>query len=418
MLSIFKYPELRRKILFSLCVVIIFRLLAHIPIPGVDTTQIRAFLESNAFFGLFNLFSGGGFQNFSLVTLGLNPYINASIILQLFTFMIPKLEELSKEGESGREQINMYTRLITIPLALLQAYGMYFLLNKQGVLPQLDALKLIVLILTMTAGTVVLMWLGELVTEYGVGQGISLLIFAGIISGLPAGAVQFFSTVNSENLFNIIIFLVLSALIIAGVVLVNEGTRNIEIEYGRRGTRSEKVANYLPIKINQAGVIPIIFAVSVVLIPSFVSGPLLASTNSTLQNIGSFLAINFTQQSILYNVLYFLLVVGFTYFYTSVQFNPEKIAEDIKKRGGFVPGIRPGKATTQYLGSVIARITLPGALFLGGIAVLPFLIQSSLGLSSFAIGGTSLLIVVSVVLETIRQVESLMVTKNYYTFLE
>ncbi len=418
MLSIFKYPELRRKILFSLCVVIIFRLLAHIPIPGVDTTQIRAFLESNAFFGLFNLFSGGGFQNFSLVTLGLNPYINASIILQLFTFMIPKLEELSKEGESGREQINMYTRLITIPLALLQAYGMYFLLNKQGVLPQLDALKLIVLILTMTAGTVVLMWLGELVTEYGVGQGISLLIFAGIISGLPAGAVQFFSTVNSENLFNIIIFLVLSALIIAGVVLVNEGTRNIEIEYGRRGTRSEKVANYLPIKINQAGVIPIIFAVSVVLIPSFVSGPLLASTNSTLQNTGSFLAINFTQQSILYNVLYFLLVVGFTYFYTSVQFNPEKIAEDIKKRGGFVPGIRPGKATTQYLGSVIARITLPGALFLGGIAVLPFLIQSSLGLSSFAIGGTSLLIVVSVVLETIRQVESLMVTKNYYTFLE
>jgi len=245
-----------------------------------------------------------------------------------------------------------------------------------------------------------------------------LLIFAGIISGLPAGAVQFFSTVNSENLFNIIIFLVLSALIIAGVVLVNEGTRNIEIEYGRRGTRSEKVANYLPIKINQAGVIPIIFAVSVVLIPSFVSGPLLASTNSTLQNTGSFLAINFTQQSILYNVLYFLLVVGFTYFYTSVQFNPEKIAEDIKKRGGFVPGIRPGKATTQYLGSVIARITLPGALFLGGIAVLPFLIQSSLGLSSFAIGGTSLLIVVSVVLETIRQVESLMVTKNYYTFLE
>lgn len=420
MFKIFKYPELRKKILFSLFVIIVFRLLAHIPVPGVDTAQIRNFLESNAFFGLFNLFSGGGFQNFSLVTLGLNPYINASIIMQLFTFVIPRLEELSKEGESGREQINMYTRLITVPLSLLQAYGMYFLLNKQGVLPALDVLKLIVLILTMTAGTIVLMWIGELVTEYGVGNGVSLLIFAGIISSLPLNAVQFFSTVTSENLVNILLFLGVSIVIIGGVVLVNEGTRNIEIEYGRKGTgtRAEKVSNYLPIKINQAGVIPIIFAVSVVLVPTLISTPLLSSSKVILQNIGTFLAVNFVQTAVLYNVVYFLLVVGFTYFYTSVQFNPEKIADDIKKRGGFVPGIRPGKSTTQYLSSVIARITLPGALFLGAIAVLPFIIQSSLGISTFSIGGTSLLIVVSVVLETIRQIESLMVTKNYYTFLE
>ncbi|HSX39472.1 MAG TPA: preprotein translocase subunit SecY [Candidatus Saccharimonadales bacterium] len=420
MFKIFKYPELRKKIIFTLFVIVVFRLLANIPIPGVDAHRIKDFLSGNTLFGLFNLFSGGGLQNFSIATLGLNPYINASIIMQLFTFVIPQLEELQKEGESGQERINMYTRLLTVPLALLQSYGMYFLLNKQGILPALIPLKLVVLILTMTAGTILLMWIGELVTEYGVGNGVSLIIFAGIISRLPQYGVQFYSTLGSQNLFNVAIFLVLSVIIIAGVVLVNEGTRNIEVEYGRKntGTRTEKVSNYLPIKINQAGVIPIIFAVSVMLVPTLISGPLLASKVAALQNAGSFLTANFTNTSTLYNVVYFLLVVGFTYFYTSVQFNPEKIADDIKKRGGFVPGIRPGSSTTKYLSGVINKITLPGAIFLGAIAVLPFIIQSALGVSTFSIGGTSLLIVVSVVLETIRQIESLMVTKNYYTFLE
>jgi len=418
MVNIFKYPELRRRIIFTLFIIVAFRLLAHIPVPGVDNTALKSYLEGNTFLGLFDLFSGGGLQNFSIVTLGLNPYINASIVLQLFTMMVPSLEELQKEGEAGREKINMYTRMLTVPFALLQAYGMYFLLSKQGVINTLDMVQLMVLILTLTAGTMFLMWIGELVTEYGVGNGISLLIFVGIISRLPLSVAQFVSTLETQNFINIVIFAGLTLLIIAGVVLVNEGTRNIPVEYGRAGVRSQKVTSYLPIKINQAGVIPIIFAVSVVLLPTLIAGPLQATSNSMFQNIGRFLSINFAQTGIFYNLFYFILVFGFTYFYTSVQFNPEKIADDIKKRGGFIPGIRPGSNTTRYLKEIINRITLAGALFLGLVAILPFLLQSLGGLSNFSIGGTSLLIVVSVVLETIRQVESHMVTRNYRNFLD
>jgi len=417
MLKFLKNPEIRRKLLFSVFVILIFRLLAHIPTPGVDTTAIKQFLTSNALFGMFDLFSGGGFQNFSIVTLGLNPYINASIIVQMFTMLVPSLEELSKEGESGREKINMYTRFIAVPLAMIQAYGVYFLLSSQGVIGSLNTLNLIVLILTLTAGTILLMWVGELVTEFGVGNGISLLIFASIISRLPSGITQFLSTTTQDNIMNILLFAAVSLLVIAGVVLVNEGTRNIPLEYGRTGVKSQKVSNYLPIKINQAGVIPIIFAVSVVMIPTLISSPLQASTNPTLQNIGIYLARNFISTASLYNIVYFVLVVGFTYFYTSVQFNPDKISEDIKKRGGFIPGVRPGKATSQYLKSVINKITLAGALFLGLIAILPHLIQSVVGITTLSVGGTSLLIAVSVVLETIRQVESMMVTRNYDKFL-
>ena len=416
-LEIFKTATLRRKILFTLLVIFIFRLLAHIPVPGVDVTAVREFLKSSVLFGFFDLFSGGGLQNFSIVTLGVGPYINASIIMQLLTIMIPKLEELSKEGETGREQINTYTRYITFPLALLQSYGVYFFLSKQNVLQSLPTLKLIILILTLTCGTLFLMWVGELVTEYGVGNGISLLIFVGIISSFPSSFVKFVSTVNSDNFLNILLFAGISLLVIAGVVLVNEGTRNIPLEYGRRSAGPQRVSSYLPVKINQAGVIPIIFAIAVVLIPSSAAGPLQASSVAVLQKIGFFISSNFTPSTVSYNVLYFLLVVGFTYFYTSVQFPPEKISEDIKKRGGFVPGIRPGKSTTQYLRAVMNRITLVGAVFLGLVAILPFLVQTGVGVTTVTIGGTGLLIVVSVVLETIRQMESLVVTKNYEGFL-
>ncbi|KKS17464.1 MAG: Protein translocase subunit SecY [candidate division WWE3 bacterium GW2011_GWB1_41_6] len=415
---LFRFPELRRRIVFSVMIIFIFRLLAHIPVPGVDTSALKSYLEGNSILGLFDLFSGGGLQNFSIVTLGLNPYINASIVLQLFTMMIPSLEELSKEGESGREKINMYTRFLTVPFALLQSYGMYFLLNRQEVINSLNVVQLIILILTLTAGSMLLMWIGELVTEYGIGNGISMLIFVGIISRLPISIVQFVSTIETQSFINVLIFAALTLLIIAGVVLVNEGTRNIPIEYGRAGVRSQKVRSYLPIKINQAGVIPIIFAVSVVLLPSMIAGPLQATTNPTLQEAGRFLAANFTESGILYNVLYFLLVFGFTYFYTSVQFNPQKISDDVKKRGGFISGIRPGSATTRYLKDVINRITLAGAMFLGLVAIMPFLLQVLGGLSNFAIGGTGLLIVVSVVLETIRQVQSYKVTRNYQSFLD
>ncbi len=420
MIKALKLPELRKKLIFTVLVVIIFRFLAFIPVPGVDVSIIRSFVQQNALLGLFNIFSGGGFSNFSIVTLGLGPYINASIIVQLFTTLVPSLEELAKEGEQGREKINQYTRILTIPISLLQAYGVYFLLNRQAIIPALPVIDIVVLILTLTAGGMVLVWIGDLVTEYGVGNGTSLLIFVGIISQLPSAAIQFFSTLQTTDIFTILLYLALTVLVIVAVVLVNEGTRKIPLEYGRREVRSAKVTNYLPIKINQAGVIPIIFAVSVVLLPSLLSGPLSTSGNAVLQRIGYFLTINFSATSFGYNLFYFILVMAFTFFYTSLQFNPEKISEDIKKRGGFVPGIRPGKSTTEYLNKVILRLTFWGALFLGIIAILPYIVQTALGgsFSNLAVGGTGLLIVVSVVLETIRQIQSQTVTRSYEGYLD
>ena len=418
MFGLFKAPDLRNKILFTLFILLVFRLLAHIPAPGVNVAALRELLQKNAVLGLFNLFSGGGFQNFSIVTLSLAPYINASIIMQLLTMMVPSLEALSKEGESGREQINQYTKYLTVPLSFMQAYGVYFLLStQQGIVQRLDVLSLLALVFTLTGGSLFLTWIGDLVTERGVGNGISLLIFVGIISNLPSSALNFIYTINPENFFNAVSFLAVTLLVIVGVVLVNEGERNIPLEYGRRGYGSQTVTNYLPIKINQAGVIPIIFAISVVLAPSFLSGPLSQSGVQILKQIGDFLVVNFSSQSPTFNVAYFLLVFFFTYFYTSVQFSPQKIADDVKKRGGFIPGIRPGLATQKYLSFIVSRITLIGALFLGIVAILPYLVQSGIQISTVAVGGTSLLIVVSVVLETIRQVESMMVTRNYEKFL-
>lgn len=418
MIKIFKNEELRKKIIFSLFAIVVFRILAHVPVPGVDLQAVRAFLNSSAIFGLFDLFSGGGFQNFSIVTLGLGPYINASIIIQLFTKIIPKLEELSKEGEAGREKINMYTKFLTVPLALIQSYGVYFLLSRRTVIGQLGPFELSVLMLSLVGGSMVLVWLGDLVTEYGLGQGISLLIFVGIVSRLPSGILNMISLGDRFNILVVLIVLIVTVLLIAAIVLVNEGTRNIPIEYGRRGVRSQKVTNFLPIKINQAGVIPIIFAVSLVLVPSLLSGPLTATSTPFLQNLGSFLGRNFSSNAILYNVFYFLLVFGFTFFYTFMQFDPEKIADDVKKRGGFIPGIRPGRATAAYLKAITIRLTLAGALFLGLIAILPYIIQTTTGIQNLTIGGTGILIVVSVVLDTIRQTESMMVTRNYQSFLQ
>ena len=417
MLKALKIPELRKKLLFTLFIFFVFRLLAHIPVPGVDTSAIKGYLKSNAFLGIFDLFSGGGFQNFSIVTMGLSPYINASIIIQLFTMLIPGLEELSKEGEYGREKINMYTKLITVPIAVLQSYGVYFLLSRQQVIGGLNTFPLIVLILTLTAGSFLLVWIGDLVTEYGIGNGVSLLIFVGIISTLPQSVIQFILTINNESFIQMVVFGLMTLLIIAGVVFVNEGTRNIEIEYGRHNTRSIKSTNYLPIKVNQAGVIPIIFAISVVLIPSILGGPLSSVNNTAIRQIGYFLAQNFTQETFMYNAFYFVLVVAFTFFYVAVQFPPEKISEDIKKRGGFIPGIRPGSSTTKYLQSVINKITLIGAVFLGVIAIFPYLLQLAFGVQNFAVGGTGLLIVVSVILETIRQIESMTVARDYKEIL-
>ncbi len=416
--KIFKTREIRNKLLFSLGVIALFRLMAHIPAPGVDVETIRAYLQGNSIFNLFNVFSGGAFQNFSIVTLGLAPYINASIVVQLFTVIVPSLEELSKEGESGRELLNQYTKLLTLPITLLQSYGVYFLLTRQGVLKPLDTFPLLILILSLTAGTFVLVWIGDLVNEYGLGNGISLLILAGILSSLPLTAYQFVSTIQSQGLVNSLVVLGVTLVVIASIVLVNEATRNIAVEYGRRSTGGSRTANYLPIKVNQAGVIPIIFAVSIVLIPSLLSAPLQASDVGFLQDLGFFLASNFTATSVLYNLVYFVLVMIFTYFYTTFQFNSEKISDDIKKRGGFIPGIRPGKSTERYLKAIISRITIAGAFFLGLVAVLPYILGQVFGLgSNFAIGGTGVLIVVSVILDTIRQIESMSATKSYENYL-
>jgi len=412
---------LKKKVIFTFFIIVLFRVLANIPVPGVDVTAIRNYLSSNVVFGMLNLFSGGGFSNFSLVTLGLGPYINASIIMQIFTVVVPKLEELSKEGEFGRERINQYTKILTIPISLLQSYGMYFLLMKQQIITPLPVLNLVVFMLTLMGGSMLLVWLGDLLTEKGIGNGISMLIFVGIVERLPAGLSQFYLTLNAETFIRSLAFLAGVGLVIYGVVLVNEAVRNIPVEYGRRESYSQKnpagVKSSLPIKVNQAGVIPIIFAVSVVMLPGMIGPPLSASGNQILISIGNFFEYNFSHTSFAYNAFYFLLVVGFTYFYTSFQFDPAKISDDIKKRGGFIPGVRPGKNTTDYLRTIINRITLGGALFLGSIAILPNLAGSFFGFGNLAIGGSGLLIVVSVVLETIRQLKSIKATKSYENFL-
>lgn len=417
--AFYKIPEIRNKILFTLFIIFIFRILSHIPVPTVDVNSIRAFIQNNQLLGLFDLFSGGGLKNFSIVTLGLAPYINASIIIQLFTTVIPSLEELSKEGEYGREKINQYTKFLTFPISILQSFGFYSLLKSQGVLPSLNTLDTITVVASMVAGTYILLWIGDLVTEYGLGNGISLLIFVGIVASLPETIYRFIYLLTPETILSALVFLAATVLIVASVVMVNEGVKNVPLEYGRKAaTGNSRVASSLPLKVNQVGVIPVIFAASLVLIPSFLGSSLVSSNNSTFRDFGYFLSNNFQNTSFIYNLVMFILVVAFTYFYTFIQFNPEKIADDVKKRGGFVPGIRPGQNTTAYLKSLINKITLGGGVFLGLIAILPYIIHSFIGFNTFALGGTSLLIIVSVVLETVRKIDSMVVTRKYESFLD
>ncbi len=416
----FKTPELRKKILLTLGIFVVFRLFAHVPIPGVDTAAMARLFKSNQFLGLLDIFSGGTLINFSVMALGLNPYINASIILQLLTMVFPKLEELSKEGEYGRQKINQYTRVITVPLSVLQSIGMYALLRNQHIIGTLSPLALVTMITTMMAGTLFLMWLGELITEEGVGNGISLIIFAGIVGRLPVSLGQTASVTTGQSVSNIIIFAVLSLVVIAGIVVVNEAVRQISVQYAKR-IRGNRMyggnTSYLPLRINQAGVIPIIFAVSFVLLPQIAGQFLAQSPEPKLRAIGSFFSSTFNPNGLIYNVVYFVLVVGFTYFYTAVTFNPQKIADEIQKYGGFIPGIRPGKSTAEYLQYILTRLTLAGALFLGIIAILPSIARQATGVSTLLLGGTGVLIVVSVVLETVKALEAQLVMRNYDGFL-
>ncbi len=421
LIASWKSPELRRKILLTAFLFVVFRIFAHIPIPGVDTQKLAALFSQNQFLGLLDIFSGGTLVNFSILALGLNPYINASIILQLLTIVFPQLEELSKEGEYGREKINQYTRFITVPLAAVQSIGMFALLKNQGIIGSVDPFSLITIVVTMTAGTLFAMWLGELITEYGIGNGISLLIFAGIVGRLPVVFGQTATTMTAEYMTNALTFGVLAIAVIGATVFVNEAVRRITVHYARR-IRGNKIyggqTSYLPLRVNQAGVIPIIFAVSLVLLPSLVGGFLQQVHNPVVGNIGKLLSNIFNPNGISYNVIYFFLVIGFTYFYTAITFNPSKISQEIQKYGGFIPGIRPGTPTANYLNYILTRITLAGALFLGVIAILPSLAKQASGVSTLLVGGTGVLIVVSVVLETVKALEAQLVMRNYEGFLK
>lgn len=416
----YSIPELRRKLLITVLILVIFRITAFIPIGGVNLSGLRELFAQNQFLGLLDIFSGGTLANFSVIALGLNPYINASIIMQLLTMVFPKLEELSKEGDFGRQKINQYTRFLTVPLALLQAIGMYTLLNRQGLIEVSAPMEILAIVVAMTAGTVFLMWLGELMSEYGIGNGISVLIFAGIVARAPVVLFQTASIVDQQQLINLLTLISLAVLIVAGVVFVNEGRRQIMVHYARRVSSGRSLVtpqNYLPLRVNQAGVIPIIFAVSLVLIPSF-AGQFLSQVNqSQLQFVGSWLSFNFQPNSVIYNLVYFLLVIGFTYFYTAVIFNPTKISDDLRKAGGFIPGIRPGSTTASFLNYILIRITLAGAIFLGSIAILPSIASQITGITTLILGGTSLLIVVSVILDTAKQFESKLIERNYEGFL-
>ncbi len=416
-----KNTDVRKKLLFTAGIFVVFRLFAHIPVAGINIARLKELFAANQFLGILDIFSGGTLANFSIMALGLNPYINASIILQLLTMVFPKLEELAKEGEQGRQKINQYTRILTVPLAILQAIGMYALLRNQGIIGNLTPLFLVSFIATMTAGTVFLVWLGELISERGVGNGISLLIFGGIVGRLPVAFGQTAQTLSNENLFNMAVFLIMGVVVIASIVMINEATRQISVFYAKR-VRGNKMyggqSTHLPLRVNQAGVIPIIFAVSLVLLPTLIANFMSASKNPALHNIATMLLSWFNPNGVFYNVAYFILVVGFTYFYTAVVFNPQKIADEIQKQGGFIPGIRPGKPTANYLNYVLTRITVAGALFLGIIAIFPTLGRVATGVQTLLLGGTGILIVVSVILETVKAIEAQLVMRSYDRFVQ
>lgn len=419
--QIFKIKDLRKKIFYVLIMLVIFRFAAHIPVPGVDIGVLKKFFENNQIFGLLNMFTGGAMDNFSIVALGVGPYITSSIIMQLLTMVVPALEKLQKEeGEAGRQKINQITRYLAVPLAGLQAYAMIALLQRSGqqIIGDISIFGILTTILVMIAGTVFLMWIGELITENGIGNGISLIIFAGIVSAIPQAIQQTIVSFDSSKLFDLIIFAIIALIVVAGIVFITEGQRNVPVSFARRvkGTKMYGgSASHIPLKVNQAGVIPIIFAMSIMLFPGMVANFFVNSANGTVANLAQGVASLFDNQ-LFHGALYFILVVFFTYFYTAVTFDPKQISENIQRQGGFIPGIRPGRNTSEYLHRILNRITLTGAIFLGLVATLPFMMRAIMDIQSLVIGGTGILIVVSVVIETVKQVESQVVMRDYDSF--
>jgi len=416
--KIWKIKDIRNNILIVLGLLVIFRLAAHIPVPGADVSNLRDFLNSQQVFQLLNIFSGGTMENFSLVMLGVAPYITSSIIFQLLTMIVPKLEEMSKEGESGQQKINMYTRWLAVPLAFLQSYAMIRLLGRsvKSVLPaNFGGFELLTMMFSITAGTMFLVWIGELISERKVGNGISLLIFAGIIASLPTALAGAVANYNPSDFYTFVAFGLAALVTIVGVVFISEGQRNIPVNYAKQ-VRGGHVyggsSTHLPLRVNMAGVIPIIFAISLVVIPPMIAQFFVNANAEWLRVTAAFIIRLFSDKTF-YGLAYFFMVFGFTFFYTSVIFHPQKIAENLQKQGGFVPGIRPGKETESYLGAVVSRLNLAGASFLGLIAVLPLTLQAFTGSQVLTIGGTSLLIVVAVAIETAKQIEAQLTMHEY-----
>lgn len=417
---LFRNKELRNKFLFIIFLFVVFRLAANIPIPGIGIENLRKFFDQNQVFGLLNLFTGGALSNFSIVLLGLGPYITATIVLQLLTMIFPALEKLYKEeGQAGRQKFNQYSRLLTIPLAAFEGYGMLTVFASQGIISGLSLPVIISAILTITAGAMFLMWIGEIISEQGMGNGISLLIFAGIVARVPISIFQTFVTFDPSKIPSYLVFIALSVIIIAGVVLITEARRNIPVSYAKR-IRGAKmyggVSTYLPLSVNPAGVMPIIFALSILLFPGMIASyfsTYAGAVGSIAANIGAFF-----NNVWVHGIFYFLLVILFTYFYTMVTFDPKTISENLQRMGGFMPGVRPGKSTADFLKHILNRVLFTGAVFLGLIAVLPSVVAGLTGVTGFAflVGGTSLLIVVSVVLDTVRQINAQLQMREYDTF--
>ncbi len=409
-----KTPILRNKILATLGILLFFRFIAHIPVPGVNISLLQQFFAQNQILSLLNIFSGGTLANFSIAALGLQPYIQASVIIQLFSLINPKLDELRKEGEYGRQKMNQYMRILTIPIAFIQAFVMYSLLRSQNIIGALSPITTFALLCSMVAGTMIMLLLAELINSYGLGNGTSMLIFAGIVASIPASILQTVTVAdfsNPQTLANFIVFLGLICVLIAGVVFVEEAVMRVPIHYAARGQKT-----YMPVKIDTAGVMPIIFAVSLATAPSLLGQYLSQTSNPQLIQIGQSLTTFFSTTSPFYILFYFLLVVAFTFFYTQVVFKPKEVSDELRKSGGFIPGVRPGIATQERLEYITNRLMLVGGVFLGFIAILPTIAQIATGITSLTIGGTSVLIGVSVIIELTKKIENVVQMYRYEKF--
>lgn len=413
---VFKDSNLRGRLFFLLGMLVVFRVLATIPVPGVDATRLQQLFSNSQLLGLLNIFSGGGLSNLSIIMLGVGPYITASIIMQLLTVLSPKLKQLyMEEGEAGRKRFGQYSRLITVPLALIQGFGFLALLERQGVIGHLTTYGFALNLLIITAGSLLLMWLGELITEFGIGNGVSIIIFAGIVARLPKDFSQLVFAFDPAQIPLYVAFLVVAIVIIGAVVTVTEAERPIPVTYAKRVRGSKMyggVSTYLPLRVNQAGVIPIIFALSILLFPQLIFNFLAQTSVGVLNQVGTFV-VSILQNQWIYGGLYFLLVFMFTYFYTAVTFDPDSISNNLQKNGAFIPGVRPGPSTSMHISKILVRITFVGALFLAFIAILPIIMQGASGIQTLALGGTALLIVVSVVLDLIRKVDAQISMREY-----